>query len=176
MDYFRFSHEDRVLVSDFINVTGGSIQPRGFSAVHALPSLREPKDDQIKRYANTLKRSLATWRDSTDGKGVMDVEVLRGRSRLPLAAVRLSISDAPQDSVALRESDAKITDLVQEMVSAMPDTSVIAGRGLFSIPHINVATGAAFYLVKPTQQRFWLESSALDDADRVVNLIALSRH
>ena len=176
MDYFCFSDEDRVLVSDFINVTGGSIQPRGFSAVHSLPSLQEPKDDEIRSYANTLKRSLATWRDSTGGKGVMDVEVLRGRSRLPLAAVRLSISDAAQDTVALSESDIKVSDLVQELVSAMPDASMIPGRGLFSIPHINVATGSAFYLVKPTQRRFWLESSALDDADRVVNLIALSRH
>jgi len=176
MDYFCLSHDDRILVSDSINVTGGSIQPRGFRAVHELPALQEPKNDEIRRYANTLKRSLVTWRDSIGGKGVMDVEVLRGRSRLPLAAVRLSLSYAAQDKVALSESDEKVCDLIQELAAAMPNASIIPRSGLFSIPHINVATGSAFYIVKPTQRRFWLESSALADADRVVNQIALSRH
>ncbi len=175
MSYFGLNDEDHVLVSDSINVTGGSIQPRGFSAVHALPALQEPLVDEVSRYASALKRSLVMWRDSTSGKGILEVEVLRGRSRLPLAAVRLSLSSAAQDKVAVNQSDDKVSSLIQELVAAMPNDGVIPQRGLFSIPHIDVATDSAYYLVKPTQRRFWLESSALADADRFVNQIALGR-
>jgi hypothetical protein len=175
MDYLGFTQEDRILVSDSIGVTGGSIQPRGFSAVYDLPALQEPKEKEVTRYANVLKRSLEMWRDSTGGNGTMVVDVLQGDSRGPLTAVRLSLRDHGRDRAALSKSDKKVGDLVQELVAAMPTSNIVPRAGLFVIPHIDITTGTAFYLVKPTQRRFWLESAALADADRIVNQIALSR-
>jgi N-6 DNA Methylase len=176
LKYFGLSEEDQTLIADSINVTGRSIQPRGFRSVRDLPALQEPRDDEIRRYANTLKRSLSAWRDSTGGKGALEVEVLRGRSKLPLAAVKLSLSETDYDRVALNKSDEKIADLIEELVASMPRGSKEVQRGLFSIPHIDVATDSAYYLVKPAQRRFWLQTSALSDADRLVNQIALARY
>jgi hypothetical protein len=174
MSYFGLNDEDQILVADSINVTGGSIQPRGFSAVHDLPALQEAGAQEVRKYASALKKSLMTWRDSTGGKGILNVQVLQGRTKMPLAAVRLSLSSLTNAKTA-SDSDDKVSGLVEELVAAMPDRSAISHRGLFTIPNIDVATESAYYLVKPTQRRFWLESAAFADADRFVNQIALQR-
>jgi len=175
MTYFGLNEEDQILVSDSINVTGSSIQPRGFRALHDLPALQEPREDELKKYATTLKRSLATWRDSTGGKGSVEVEVLRGHSRLPLAAVRLSLSNTAEDKIAGSQPDSKVSSLVEDLAAAMSAATDVAQDGLFSIPHIDVATASAYYLVKPAQRRFWLQSTAFSDADRLVNQSAAAR-
>jgi hypothetical protein len=155
-EYFCLSSDEIILIEDMIERILPAVQPHQGS----FPDLwKPPTERERQEYAATLVRSVDDWLLGGNHLGARleaknaDIGVLR---------LALNGADQPQpygeeDGVALGDILSKITQHIHRPIAGnfqlMPDLRVFIGKNL--------------YLVKPMQRRFWLQSTALSDADAI---------
>ena len=160
-DFFCLSKEERALVGDAVEQVIPAAQPtRGRS-----PELWRPStEDNRGAYARTLADKLADWFDGDCGIGTR----LVARNE-DLGVLRITLRDQPGGFDYTENGDesvaAALTRLAEHFHQPLP--------GNFqSMPDFRVFIGRDLFLVKPLGKRFWLQSTALADA----NAIALDLH
>jgi len=86
--------------------------------------------------------------------------------------VQVKLSAKSEDRVSVSSSDSAFHHLLRELQAShqiQADSS--DAEDLFKIPNVMVVAGDAFFFVKPMRRRFWLERSALADADHIVQTV-----
>jgi hypothetical protein len=155
-EYFCLSNDEIILIEDTIEHIIPAVQPHQGS----YPDLwKQPTEAERQEYAKTLMRSVDDW--LTTGTHLhANLEA----KNADLAVLRLAINGADKqpayvehDNILLSEALSRIMQHVHQPLDGnfqlMPDLRVFIGKNL--------------YLVKPMQQRFWLRSTALSDADAI---------
>ena len=155
-EYFCLSNDEVILVEDTIDRILPAVQPHQGS----YPDLwKAPTASDRQEYAKTLMRSVDEWLK----KGTHLHASLEARNA-DLAVLRSVINGdgalpdyAEDDSALVSEALSRIIQHIHQPLDGnfqlMPDLRVFIGKNL--------------YLVKPMQQRFWLRSTALSDADAI---------
>lgn len=156
-DYFCLSADEIVIVEDTAEKIIPAVQPsRG-----AFPELWKPSTpEERQEYAKWLIGSLSEWLDSKS-----EVHARLEASNADLAILRLTVdSNSKKDTKYTERSDMSVN-------ASLAEISQHLGRplgGNFQLmPDFRVFAGRHLYLIKPLQQRFWLRSSALADADAI---------
>jgi len=170
-DYFQLTDAERVLVEDTVQVIAKSIQPPDYERL-ATPLLRRVDEDEIRAYVSALATELAAWRLRNGGKGALEVRaVTDGRGGF-FGAVQIKISRRRNDEVAVVTSERAFQNLLGDLHAGLRLASdQTSADDLFKIPNIMVVAGDSFFFVKPMRRRFWLERTALTDADHIVQAV-----
>ena len=170
-DYFELSEAERLLVQGTVDVVAKSIQPPDYLRL-ATPLLHRPSSDEVKLYANALAAELSRWRTRNGGAGALEVTAVVENKDGFFGAVQVKLSAKSEDRVSVSSSDSAFHHLLRELQAShqiQADSS--DAEDLFKIPNVMVVAGDAFFFVKPMRRRFWLERSALADADHIVQTV-----
>lgn len=154
--YFCLSDDEITLVDDTVESIIPAIQPRrgGYPDIW-----KQAEWDDRRSYATTLIHSMAGWFERQCTIGIR----LEARSQ-DLAILRLTLED-DRGSVEYEEkADRAVGDVLADIFEHIHEPL----PGNFQlIPNFRIFVRNTLYLVKPTQKRFWLRSSALADADSI---------
>jgi hypothetical protein len=151
--YFCLSDDEVILVEDALEKIIPAVQPHQGN----YPDLwKAPAETDRRAYATTLIASLSPW--LSDGLISAQLEAATadlGVLRLSLDTGAATYTEAGDASLA--DALSRISEHIRQPLDGnfqlMPDLRVFVGQNL--------------YLIKPMQQRFWLRSAALADADAI---------
>ena len=155
-EFFCLSDEEITLVDDTVEKIIPAVQPSQGS----FPEIWKPSDHNDRQtYADTLVRSMTEWFDRDCAVGVR----LEARND-DLAILCLSLQEAQVKPEYIEENDRSVGDALTNLFEHIHQPF----PGNFQLmPDFRIFIGNNLYLVKPTQKRFWLKSTALADADAI---------
>lgn len=154
-DFYGLSDVERVIIDDFFDYIMPASQPRPSSPL----TLRDPcgKAERL-NYASTLQSALGKW--------------------FPKASISITSPARSKDLVVLRlqlhpidlaheyhEEEGNLFGELDRLWEALPED---VGYNFQLIPDVRLFLDNSLYMVKPTSRRYWLKSSALEDADGIV--------
>lgn len=169
LDYFLLDDDDRVLVSEMVDRVAPSIQPSSTRTSELLtPLLRHPSQEDLEAYRRKLLTSLEAWRDAAGGAGDIHVAIQFDSKNLLGAAIVALGQSAGDDSVAEAPADMPLWAIGESLLSKADANSDVT---MVTLPNLTIASGRTIAMVKPLRTRFWLQRSALVDADRLVGQI-----
>ncbi|CAN5234929.1 N-6 DNA methylase [soil metagenome] len=174
LDYFELDEDDRVLVLEMVERVAPSIQPSSTRPSDLLtPLLKHPSTDDLEAYRRKLQTTLEAWRDAAGGSGAIKVSLqVDGKNLLGAAIIELgATSTGPVGAITEAEADAPLWAIGESLGAHVRGASDSA---MLTLPHLTVASGRTITIVKPLRVRFWLQRSALADADRLVGQIRAS--
>jgi hypothetical protein len=154
-DYFGLTNEERKLIEDTVSFVIPSMQPRKDSITPLLSSAR---GDALELYANTLVQALGEWMRA--GTEVI-ARLLSGGSEAAVMELRLG-SEREDLCVDVQPDD--LQRVLHDIFARLP---VTMSRNLELHPDLKVFIDDALYLGKPLGRRYWLPSTALNDADQI---------
>jgi hypothetical protein len=97
--------------------------------------------------------------------------VVDGKSGF-FGAVQVRTKRLGKDSVETLASHAAFQRLLDDLHASL-DTQLTKTDpdDLFKVPNIMALVGDSFFFVKPLRRRFWLQRTALTDADQIVQTV-----
>lgn len=152
--YFCLSDEDIILIEDAIEKIIPAVQPHegNYPDVWKTPTEKDRHD-----YATTLVASVGNW---LRHQGSVSARLEAFSADLGILCLTLdgsSVGYTESRGDSLADVFSRITEHIHQPLDGnfqlMPDLRVFVGKDL--------------YLIKPMQQRFWLRSAALADADAI---------
>ncbi len=155
-EYFCLSDSEITLIEDTVTQIIPATQPHQGS----YPQLwKAPTENDRKSYARTLISRFDGWL-----KEGVEVNAALEAANADLAVLRLSLSSSKKDYVEEQ------TETLQSIISRLAEHIHRPLDGNFQLlPDLRVFVDTNLYLIKPMQMRFWLESTALADADAVAS-------
>lgn len=164
--YFGLSADETTIVEEGVRKVIPSVQPRR-RVETAL--LREVSSTEDTEYAKTLIATLEQWLEP----GTRLQAVLLGE-KAPVRAVQLRFAkeENGEPIIVNRSSDA-LMEAIHEFRSCLP---LRRTRNIYFNANLKVFAHDALLLVKPSDARFWLRTSALNDADEIAGDLLIERH
>jgi N-6 DNA methylase len=152
--YFCLSDDEIILIEDAIDKTIPAVQPHegNYPDVWKVPTEKDRR-----AYATTLVAGIGNW---LRNRGQVSARL--EASSADLGILRLTMDGAPAGYSESRDNSlADVFSRISEHIRQPLD-------GNFQLmPDLRVFFGRDLYLIKPMQQRFWLRSAALADADAI---------
>ncbi len=91
-----------------------------------------------------------------------------------LAVLELSIQDVkPQDPCRIREGDDDFKSVLNKIHDGLKRS---LSQNFQLIPNLRLFVDKSLYLIKPKTMRYWMKSSALNDADDIVGDLFSSKY
>ncbi len=155
-DYFGLSKIERTLVDDVVaNIIPG-IQPTRTR----YPDLWRPADVSDRhQYASLLLSLLREWFDQTC---VVGAKLVARNS--DLAILKLSLESRNGTPEYTEEAGDSFTDVLTRLSR---EVNQPLDRNFQVVPNFRIFIGRDLYLIKPTQKRYWLKSTAIADSDSI---------
>lgn len=155
-DYFCLSDSEITLIEDTVTQIIPATQPHQGS----YPQLwKAPTQHDRESYACTLIDRFDDWL-----KEGVEVNAALEAANADLAVLRLSLDSSKRAYVEEK------TESLQSSIARLAAHIHRPLDGNFQLlPDLRVFVGNNLYLIKPMQKRFWLESTALADADAVAS-------
>ncbi len=155
--YYGLSEDEIAVVEDGLQTIIPSVQPRR----GAEPPLWRPsREEDWECYFRTLSRALGGW---FAGEEIVFGELI-GHNQ-DLAVLKLSFrSSTSGESFVIRPTDERLREVLGRLRGSLPRKQ---SKNLHLLPDLRVFLDEDLYLVKPRGIRFWLRSTALDDADAI---------
>lgn len=155
-EYFCLSREEIVLIEDMIDCIIPAVQPHQGS----FPELwKLPTEAERRQYAATLIDSVAEWLQP----GTQLHAKLEARNA-DLGVLRLSFNGDFQTTSYAEEGNVLVSDALSKIMKHIHQP---IGGNFQLIPDLRLFIDKDIYFVKPMQRRFWLQSTALADADAI---------
>ncbi len=164
--YFGLSSEQIAVVEDGLQTIIPSVQPRR----GAQPPLwRTSRETDWQLYFDTLSSALGGW---FDGEEIVVGNIVGYNE--DLVVLRLGF-DPPSDgqAFAIRSDRGHLRNILTRLRAALPSEH---SANLHLLPDLRVFLDDDLYLVKPRTIRWWLSSTALDDADAIAAHLFESGH
>lgn len=155
-EYFCLSTDEILLIEDAVEQLIPAVQPSQGS----FPSvwMNASAADRC-AYADVLLKSLERWFD--------DESLIRASleaSNADLAILRLTLNDKGDRARYQEQAGHPVGEALEKLAEHIHQPL----PGNFQLlPDFRIFVGKNIYLVKPTQKRFWLRSTALADADAI---------
>jgi hypothetical protein len=162
-EYFDILPIEKVVVDDSINVIIPSVRPtRSRQTIPTIsPSTRDQQNLYMARLCSTLNGWSREGRFEVDGRTSVSETLGVG-----VAVLRKSragdLSQPELTDVDLLNTLERLRNLTAQKLNAF---ELLRGTKIFNGDHL--------YLVKPTGQRFWTETAALNDADEIAGTILM---
>lgn len=154
-DYYGLTPNERTLVKDTLRAVIPSMQPRKDSFTRLM--MQATHDDKVD-YAKTLLEALREWmRPGTEVIGrLIEGSMGAGVIELQLGSERVEL----QSGVQTTELEIALREIMKQLPLTM-------SRNLELHPDLKVFIHDALYVIKPLSARYWLASTALNDADDI---------
>ena len=155
-EFFCLSKREIMLIEDTIKYIAPAIQPRR----SVFPEIWQPTSEKDRcEYARVLTSSVSDWMNP--GRRIKAALMACNND---LAIIRLRQVPPDRWESYVEETDSPVGDVLagisREINGELPGN-------LQQMPDLRVYAGEDMYLVKPNRKRFWLQSSALADAERI---------
>ncbi|ODS36323.1 MAG: hypothetical protein A7316_10120 [Candidatus Altiarchaeales archaeon WOR_SM1_86-2] len=161
-DLYGLNKNERIVINDTINYTIDHFLNRKKKNA-PLRSTKYPTLDKLEKYANRLCKQLNGMM-ALDGKKLI-YQLYEVGEDSPLTVVEFKQTSRTTTRVnepkKVEGIDAALSDLSQNMKKE------IVGK-IYALAHLRVYEGERLYMIKPSEERFWSESAALNDADEII--------
>ena len=161
-DLYELNENERIIVEGTINYTLDHFLNRRKSI--PLRSTQHPSLDKLQKYADRLCKQLNGML-ALEGKKLIYQLYEIDEDKSPLTVVEFE---------QISKTTAKVTKpkKVRKIEDALIDLSQNIKReivgGIYALIHPRVYDGERLYIIKPSEERFWSESAALNDADEII--------
>jgi len=158
--YYDIDKYETMLIEDTLRLAAKSFHPT--DTMLDVPTLRTPKQEHAKVYAQTLCEMLNNF-----GKGSkfrVKGKLILGR---PYSVVRVSLTSKAVASVPVSKAPKELEETFSRMESLLDNKQ---DRFVFC-RNLKVFDGNNLYILKPMQMRFWSRTAALNDADEIAGAI-----
>jgi type I restriction-modification system DNA methylase subunit len=156
--YFGLSEEEVLLIEDTVRYVLPAVQPSS----SAFPELwRSSEPDERAGYAERLIASLSDWFSGPKG-----ISAELAGMNADFGIIQLRLTDAGDTTPYHERRDRSFTDVLNSLATKFGQ---LRSRNFQTLPDIRIFSENKLYMIKPMQKRFWLESSALADADAVAS-------
>lgn len=157
MDALGFSKKEQILIYDTVNYTLDAFLNKDKS-----PAYKKVQEGQIQKHGTMLLSVLKDFLTEENQMNIWASYYLSSQSPLNVLAIHFNEAK-PQGSVCAANAD--IQSVLKEIDAyAYQQFS----EGIYFRKTIKYYTKDTVYLVKPNQQRFWMESAAMTDADEII--------
>ena len=164
-EYFDILRIEKVLIDDTIQVIIPSARPT--RAKRIIPTIKPSTAEQQNRYIARLCETLNGWahggRFVVQGYATVSANLGFGVAVLKKTRFDEKKTDEPEDSDDLLLALERLRRITTQKFNTF---ELIRGAKIFD--------GDRLYLVKPTGQRFWTETAALNDADEIAGSILMN--
>ena len=156
--YYGLTKDEITVIEDTLLYIIPSIQPRRNKGV---PLWETPKRPHWLAYMETLVSSLSK---SLQPGNYLSASLIVNHP--DLAVLELSIQDVkPQDPCRIREGDDDFKSVLNKIHDGLKRP---LSQNFQLIPNLRLFVDKSLYLIKPKTMRYWMKSSALNDADDIV--------
>ena len=154
--YYCLSDDEIILIEDAVEKLIPAVQP----SQGRFPDIWKPAGHVDREaYASILVRSLQDWFDDDCA-----VQIALEARNADLAIMRLTLQDSKRQGTYAEENDRTVGEALARLFKHIHQPL----SGNFQLmPDFRLFVGNCLYVVKPTQKRFWLRSTALADADAI---------
>lgn len=164
--YYGFSEEEITVIEDALRYILPSIQPRRNKSA---PLWNTPKTAQWQEYMETLIESL---NEGLRAENYLSASLIVNHP--DLAVLELTIQEAkPQDPYRIIESDAAFKSALSKIHDGLKRP---LSQNFQLMPNLRLFIDKSLYLIKPKTMRYWMKSSALNDADDIVGDLISTRY
>lgn len=164
-EYFDILPIEKALIDDTIEVIIPSVRP-GRSR-RDIPTIKPSTEEQQKRYMNRLCDTLNGWARGgpfvVQGHATVSAKLGIGVAILQKTRTGDTTFQKPNDSDDLLAALERLRKVTSKKLNTF---ELIRGAKVFDRDRL--------YLVKPTGQRFWTETAALNDADEIAGSILMN--
>lgn len=162
--YFDISPDEEILIEDALEILQESATP---SRGSYIPTLSLPNANDRQRYANTLLDALYRWAGAVGGN-LSAKCVLSEKVRVAVLTIAKSHGQA-------RYSETKATDDLDGALSRLTNLAPERYGSLVHLRNLCILEKDRMHIVKPLTMRFWLRSTALNDADAAASHLLTRR-
>jgi hypothetical protein len=164
-EYFDILPIEKVLIDDTVKFIIPSVRPTRARAV--IPTIKPSSEEQQKRYIMRLCDTLNGWAKGgpsvVQGHAIVSAKLGIGVAILQKTRTGSTPFQEPEGSDGLLVALGRLRKLTSKKLNAF---ELIRGAKVFDKDRL--------YLVKPTGQRFWTETAALNDADEIAGTILMN--
>ena len=166
-EYFGVQPLEKVLIADTLNVVIESIQPS--QKRMPVPTVRHSSIDQQTAYKERICGMLNKWAKNSQSavRGMTDRSDALGIGIVVLEKVPRS-----QINKVMTKPDKDVLESLERLRKAIPRKQ----RTIDPVRGLMVFDKDRLYIVKPLAQRYWSQTSALNDADEVAGTILMHSH
>ena len=160
-ELYELNEEERIIVVDTINYAIDHFLNR--KRVRRLRSITYPTSNQLQKYANRLCKQLNGLLELEGKKLIYQLYDLENFRSLTVVEFQQKSQEATQTNELkkIKGMEEALIELSENM------RKEITGR-IYAWAHLRVYEGECLYIIKPSEERFWTESSALNDADEII--------
>lgn len=164
-EYFGMTADESAIIEEGVGKVIPSMQPRRRANT---PLLREASSEQASAYARTLVTSLERWVE----RGTR-LQATVFADAFPWLAVQLRFVTGTTEPVVVTQGSAPLRDAIHHFMASLPPHQ---SRNGYAVSSVKAFVGDTLTLVKPSDSRFWLHTTALNDADEIAGDLLLERH
>ena len=161
-DLYELNEEERIVVEDTIKYTIDHFLNRK-KKKSQLRSVRCSTLKQLQKYANRLSKQLNGLLALEGKKLIYQLYKLEDKSPLTLVEFRQTSQRAKQAN-----EPKKVKGIEEALIKLSENVKKEISGGVYAWGHLRVYEGERLYIIKPSEERFWSESSALNDADEII--------
>lgn len=163
-EYYDIDKYEAMLIEDTLALVVKSFHPR--ETTRGVPTLRNPKGEECKAYAQTLCEMLNNFGRGSGFK--VNGEVIKGD---PYSVVRVYLTDTIRRSAGVSAGGERLRKIFERMQELLEKKE----GGFVFCQNLKVFDGDDLYVLKPMQMRFWSRTAALNDADEIAGAIVKAR-
>lgn len=166
-EYFDIQPLEKLLIEDTLNIVIPSIQPS--QTKMPVPTVRHSSDTQQTAYMKRVCSMLNKWGKNSQHivRGIMASSGTLGIGMVVLEKIPRSKADKP-----MATTDKDILHSLDLLRKAIPRKQ----RTIDPVRGLMVFEKNRLYVVKPIGQRYWTQTSALNDADEIAGTILMHSH
>ncbi len=159
---YELNENERIIVEDTINYTLDHFLNRRERI--PLRSTQHPTLDKLQKYADRLCKQLNGML-ALEGKKLIYQLYEIDEDKSPLTVVEF---EQISKTTAKVTKPKKVRRIEDALIDLSQNIKREIGGGIYALIHPRVYDGERLYMIKPSEERFWSESAALNDADEII--------
>ena len=161
-DLYELNENERIIVEDTIKYTLDHFLNRRKHI--SLRGTQHPSLDKLQKYADRLCKQLNGML-ALEGKKLIYQLYEIDEDKSPLTVVEFKQISKTTAKVT---KPKKVGELEDALIHLSQNIKREIGGGIYALIHPRVYDGERLYMIKPSEERFWSESAALNDADEII--------
>lgn len=159
-DLYDLSEMERILVQDALNFTI-DLRMKGKTS----KALDRPENEELEAYSSQLINTIQPFfRTLNEVTLIVDIYETR---KAPLQVVKIGLVPVPGRTSPLQVVAGQALDDVLGRIAMQLPTRI--ADTVYTRRNLRIYTSSDFYIVKPSQRRYWSRSAALNDVDTILS-------
>lgn len=159
-DLYDLSEVERILVQDTLNFTI-DLRMKG----EISKALDRPENEELKAYSLQLINTIQPF-FRTLNEVMMEADIFETKTA-PLQVIKFSVVPIPGRIPSIQViAEQALDDVLRRIATQLPTR---IAETIYTRRNLRIYEGNDYYIVKPSQCRYWSCSAALNDADTIIS-------